>query len=1030
MAMTLSVPPPANWQDFERLCCDLWKRLWNVPHAYLHGRSGQSQHGVDVFAPLEGGARWAGVQCKRYEESFKKKSELEAEVEKARKFNPALCDFVIATTAPNDTKAQEWAREISAAQQKLGSFAVSLYGWDDICRELAAHKDLISTYFPDFSWPPTPLPGGGGAGSLEAVRQAYLANLFAQLERLTLGIFGRSSQRVETRLHEIFVSLDIDRSVGLAKDKEAKIGPDDELALALRPRLVAEEEVLFRLQKIERSKDAPYRRAAGALEALAVFPRLVLTGKPGSGKSTFGRFVALCLAGELLERPEANLHLLNRDRASGAGAALEPKHHAWRHGAPLPCFVELSRLVKSEAFPRQGEEGEARHLYEFLASQEGGPPRALLELALGQKNGVLLVLDGLDETPAAEDVRMRLCQTLGAFARAWPHCRMLVTSRPYAYGQAGWKLDGFAGERLAPFDEAKRAAFVRAFTALLAAHGEIDPQAAEARGEGLIDTIESTAYLRALADTPLMLTMIADLDAAHGGRLPPGGRARLYEESVVLLLDRWNQVRHGANVAELLGIEPEALRLALEKLAYEVHRSRGQEKGEAAAITEAELWQAVKAARPPKGKIDEQEVRDYLHQRSGILLAESPQVFRFPHRSYQEFLAACHLTRIGFPDLLVSEVQSEPALWREVFQLAVGRSVESPYTAWAALESLVPKEPEEHLEARDPRFAQVLCAALALEETGLWQKTQTQDGPKLERIRAWLQETVRLGALPPVDRAAAGRILGRLGDRRFGVGLGRDGLPEIDWVEITPGPFLVGEEKRRVVLEKTFAIARYPITNAQFQAFVEDGGYSPRWQHCWTAEGWAWRVKEKIEGPSSDLREAFLVANHPRVRVSLFEAWAFCRWLAERFGGPIVLPTEQLWERAARHVDGRAYPWGDEPDPARMNIEETGIAQPSVVGMFPAGASVEGVLDLAGNVWEWTASPGPDEPDDAVAGEAEDLAAEPAGRRVFRGGCFRFSAPWSQLTYLAPWSPGDRWDVLGFRVALPGPPARRSSLDL
>lgn len=1030
MAMTLSVPPPANWQDFERLCCDLWKRLWNVPHAHLHGRSGQPQHGVDVFAPLDGGARWAGVQCKRYEESFKEKNELEAEVEKARKFNPALCDFVIATTAPNDAKAQEWVREISTAQQKLGSFAVSLYGWGDICRELAAHKDLIRNYFPDFSWPPTPLPGGGAGGSLEAVRQAYLANLFAQLERLTLGIFGRSSQRVETRLHEIFVSLDIERTVGLAKDKEAKIGPDDELARALHPRLVAEEKALVRQRKIQLLEDVPYRRAAGALEALAVFPRLVLTGKAGSGKSTFGRFVALCLAGELLERPEANLVLLNRDRASAAGSALQPKHHTWRHGAPLPCFVELSRLVKSEAFPRPGEEGEARHLYEFLASQEGGPTRALLEVALGQKNGVLLVLDGLDETPAAEDVRIRLCQTLGAFARAWPHCRMLVTSRPYAYGQAGWKLDGFAVERLAPFDEAKRAAFVRAFTALLAAHGEIDPQAAAVRAEGLIRTIESTTYLQALADTPLMLTMIADLDAAHGGRLPPGGRARLYEESVVLLLDRWNLVRHNVSVAELLGIEPEALRQALEKLAYEVHRSRGREKSEAAAITEAELWQAVKAARPPQGKIDEQEVRDYLHQRSGILLSESLQVFRFPHRSYQEFLAACHLTRTGFPDLLVTEVKSEPALWREVFQLAVGRSVESPYTAWAALESLVPKEPEENLEGHDPRFAHALSAALALAETGLWQKTQPQDGPKLERIRAWLQETVRLGALPPVDRAAAGRILGRLGDRRFGVGLGRDGLPEIDWVEITPGPSLMGGKKRPVVLEKTFAIARYPITNEQFQAFVEDGGYSPRWQHCWTAEGWAWRVKEKIEGPVNDLRDPFLVANHPREGVNFFEAWAFCRWLGERLGGPILLPTEQQWERVARHVDGRAYPWGEESDPARMNVAETGIALPSAVGMFPAGASVEGVLDLAGNVLEWTASPGSDEPDDAAAEKAEDLAAGPAVWRVMRGGNFRDSAQraWSAMRSLG--TPGIRWSAQGFRVALLRPPARRSSLDL
>ena len=1027
MGPTLSLPPLANWQDFERLCCDLWKRIWKGQHALLNGRGGQSQHGVDVYVLIDGGTRWAGVQCKRFEVSFKKKSQLVAEVAAARKFNPAISDFVIATTAPNDAKAQGWAREITEAQQKIGSFPVTIYGWGDICRELAPHQDLIRLYFPDFSWPSEKPAIVANGGPLDAVRQAYLANLFSHLERVTLGVFGKSSQRVETRLHEIFVSLDTERQVSLARSKDLGGQPIDALSRALRPRLAAEEKVLVKLGEIYRSQDRPYVRAAGALEALANFPRVVLTGRAGSGKSTFGRFVALCLAGEHLARPEADLSLLNRDRAAAAGAPLDAAHHAWRHGAPLPFFVELSRFVQSDTFPSGGEEGESRHLFDYLAGQESGELRALLAPSLNQNNGALLVLDGLDETPAAGSVRQRLRQVIEGFARAWPRCRILVTSRPYAYDQESWRLQGFASERLAPFDEAKRADFIRAWTAHLAAHGQIDSQTVEARGEGLIQTIEETPYLTSLADTPLMLTMIADLDTAYGGRLPPGGRARLYEESVALLLDRWNQVRHGASIAELCGIDPVALRQALEKLAFEVHRSRGSEDEGATTISEAELWKAVKGARQREGKIDEQEVRDYLHQRSGILIADSPEVFRFPHRSYQEFLAACHLSRTRFPGLLIEEASADPALWREVFLLAVGRASESPFTAWAALEGLVPEAPEGALDREDPRFPQALCAALAVEETGLWLKTEAQDRLKLERIRQWLQETVRLGALPPVDRAAAGRMLGRLGDQRFGVGLDANALPEIDFIEIPRGPFLMGEEKRTVVLENGFAISRFLITNAQFQAFADDGGYGERWKHCWTAGGWAWRSEHAIEGPDNDPPAATLRGNQPRVEIGIFEIWAFCRWLGERLGCRIVLPTEHQWERAARHVDGRQFPWGEEPDSSRMNIDATGISATSAVGMFPSGASEEGVLDLAGNVWELTSTVWTLEPVDSSAEEAETPAADSAGWRVMRGGDYLNDFDWARSASRNGWGGNYRRGNLGFRIALLSSPARKSS---
>jgi len=125
-----------------------------------------------------------------------------------------------------------------------------------------------------------------------------------------------------------------------------------------------------------------------------------------------------------------------------------------------------------------------------------------------------------------------------------------------------------------------------------------------------------------------------------------------------------------------------------------------------------------------------------------------------------------------------------------------------------------------------------------------------------------------------------------------------------------------------------YLIDKYPVTNEQFDKFINATGYRPvgDWRRYFTAG-----------------RE-----NHPAVMVSWDDAWAYARWAEKR------LPTEAEWEKAARGTDGRKYSWGNRWDSSRLNSLEKGPHTTTPVGSFPEGTSPYGVLDCLGNVWEWT----------------------------------------------------------------------------
>jgi formylglycine-generating enzyme required for sulfatase activity len=241
---------------------------------------------------------------------------------------------------------------------------------------------------------------------------------------------------------------------------------------------------------------------------------------------------------------------------------------------------------------------------------------------------------------------------------------------------------------------------------------------------------------------------------------------------------------------------------------------------------------------------------------------------------------------------------------------------------------------------------------------------------------------------------------------------------EPELILIPAGQFLMGSdpEKYKDALEREqpqhtvylpdYYIAKTPVTNAQYAAFVEATDH--RWPKHWKG-GKPPKGKE----------------DHPVVYVSWHDAVAYCNWLSKVTGKAYRLPSEAKWEKGARGTDGRIYPWGNESDPERCNSSEGGTGGTTPVGAYPQGASPYGLLDMAGNVWEWTTSLwGEDRskpefryPYDPTDGR-EDLGAGDKMLRVLRGGSWAGGQIGACCAYRNRYSPNARWSFSGFRIVV------------
>jgi formylglycine-generating enzyme required for sulfatase activity len=339
-----------------------------------------------------------------------------------------------------------------------------------------------------------------------------------------------------------------------------------------------------------------------------------------------------------------------------------------------------------------------------------------------------------------------------------------------------------------------------------------------------------------------------------------------------------------------------------------------------------------------------------------------------------------------------------------------------------------------------------VIAGEALVEMHLKENVRGEDYYKIyiERIAAWLDQLLEQNVLTPRERAEAGNTLAKISDPRIGV------TNDFLFCEISAGKFQMGSKKGdqdssddehpqfEYNIPHNYFMSRYPVTNAQFDLFIEDeNGY--RNKDWWTEAGLEWREDRREPDKRGGV---FDLPNHPVVYVCWYEAFAFTRWLTHRLNAgktnaylwhkkakpkilslkdtkyEVHLPSEAEWERAARGGrENQAYPWGNKITPNHANYGDTQIGATSAVGIFPDGMNDYGLLDMSGNVWEWCATEWLEDYKDYL--KKENNKPEGYVARVVRGGAYFDDGSGLRCAYRGWNDPGHWSGDFGFRVVVP-----------
>jgi serine/threonine protein kinase len=695
--------------------------------------------------------------------------------------------------------------------------------------------------------------------------------------------------------------------------------------------------------------------------------RTVLLGEPGSGKTTTLLQIAL----------ECTLN-----------AQTDP-------GAPIPVFVPLNAFNGDIPFET------------FVRNQMPGIGHQL-ELYLNESGRLFFIFDALNET--LQTMKSEVVEYLSHLPR------FVVSCRTRDYNQELVDLEELSSVKILDLDPVRirRALYLRIgeqgnalwqeiggnellleFWKALEEHGQqkhfwyLDKAPSYTRREADQAWFNMHGLgILPLCKNPFMLAMVCDL-YQHQGRVP-ANRGELFERFVDECI--------GSEILRIANVEAwqdndtrylkykESVLLILSELAQEI-----QSKGLGAGI---EKNQAMDLLR---NQWQEAEINLALGLSSdaGIITMDTNEIL-YSHQLIQEYFASEILGRAIDSDPQVPATEFfppqnwwEPQGWEETAIILAGvrgRNGLTKVVKWIA-------------------EAQPELAIRCILESGLPGVTLDSIEPSL---RKWLQVLWQKQFLnfdqPLQARAIIGQSIAKIRDPRKGVCtiiVNRQSTPDIAWCNV-PG--------------KSYKLSHYPVTNSQYNCFIEaEDGYNRKQWWGFSEEAEMWHQRNPLTANIE-----FNDSNCPRVEVSWFEAAAFCYWLSHRMGQGIRLPKIAEWEWAAYGPGESCYPWGNQYTPHYCNVENEEsqknkpLKRTSSVGMFPQSESYCGAQDMIGNVWEWCS-------DFCCQRHCsqDESHGTPLTVRVLKGSSWSYRLEFARRGYKFWTFPGNRKNDAGFRVLQP-----------
>jgi formylglycine-generating enzyme required for sulfatase activity len=784
-----------------------------------------------------------------------------------------------------------------------------------------------------------------------------------------------------------------------------------------------EMEEMLEMRDSHRMEREMRRMEQRVTNALAERSKLVIVGKPGSGKTISLKFVSLMLA---------------YGSAGAARLGLDAPY--------IPVFVRLADYA--EKLKADSALALETFLLDYINRSYPGAPRQdeFLRLAL-DKGACLILLDGLDEVGDFGDtlvhgntLRVETLKKVQSFANR--RCndkspnRIVVTSRLEGYRRGD--LPDFQEMELSPLrlpDEVE-AFLSRWFTAWLQeTDGKLTFETAQKRAQrdyvnGVMHSINQSESVRRLAINPLLLTILAIIYQI--GRNLPNRRVELYEIVAKTMIENWrhSQTGHTSRIHERMSANEVYFMLA--SLAYWLHENKP-----GGTMSQEEWQKKISALLKEAGHEDaelNQLVEHFMrHARNetGLLTERSPGQIGFFHLTLEEYMAAVEIARQDTDTRLsMLETHWQNPRWGEVILLTAGDLDQRGNKQF--LESFLLHI--LHLEGGKPG-SNALLTGRALADVGVRRVKESIAKDVRAALKFVMQDAdpdtgkpYPAARIALEDRASAADTLDELGY-----------IPE-DLYEFAAVP---GD----------LFFARHPVTNLQYQRFLNAPDFAderywtdfPKYDEngvlmdeTWGGAGLDWLKRAlkdsdeadgKVIFPRNWLNPRFGIARRtaPVVSLTWWEANAYCKWLTVHYRelpefaslsalrAPDVLfrlPLETEWTRAAGGEKNDRFAFGELKNPKDeimqyANTSESGINRTTPVGMYPLGRTQSGLWDMGGNVWEWQAN---------FYDKDHDVLA-------LRGGSWDFDHDFARVSARYNNRPNPEWYLYGFRVCC-APPSK------